>query len=114
MTGVSAPITFNREIEGTMKNIIMPKDFVKDFHLSGQHLMIIIRVLGTESKKVKQFFSNGEKQIFNIKTIETEHGKEISDNFILTSMYMDEGSPLSVDINSEIPMVRLILDYKLK
>jgi len=114
MTGVSAPITFNREIEGSIKNLIIPEDFVKDFHLTGQHLMIIIRVMGTDSKKVKKFFANSEKQIFNIKTIETEHGKVISNDFRLTSMYMDEGPPLSVDINAEIPMMRLILDYKLK
>ena len=113
MTGVSAPITFNREIEGSMKNLIIPEGFVKDFHFSGQHLMIIIRVMGTDSKKVTRFFTNSEKKIFNIKTIETEHGKEIMGDYILTSIYMDEGPPLSVDINSEIPMVRLILDYKI-
>lgn len=114
MTGVSDPITFNREIEESMRNLIVPEDFVKDFHLSGQHLMIIIRVMGTDSKKVRKFFANSEKQLFNINTIETEHGKEISDDFILTSMYMDEGPPLSVDINAEIPMLRVILDFKNK
>jgi hypothetical protein len=114
LTGISAPITFNREIEGSMRNLIVPEDFVKDFHLSGQHLMIIIRIMGIDSKKVKDFFTNSEKQLFNIKTIETEHGKEISDDYVLTSMYMDEGPPLSVDINAEIPMLRVILDFKNK
>ena len=95
-----------------MRNLIVPEDFVKDFHLSGQHLMIIIRVMGTDSKKVKDFFVNSKKQRFKIEGIVTEHGKEISDDYILTSMYMDEGPPLSVDINAEIPMVRVIFDFK--
>jgi len=112
LTGVLSPITFNKEI-GSLRNLIVPEDFVKDFHLSGEHLMIIIRVMGTDSKKVKDFFENSEEQLFNIKTIESEHGKEISDEFMLTSMYMDEGPPLSVDINAEIPMVRVILDFQI-
>jgi hypothetical protein len=113
LTGVSSPITFNKEI-GSLRNLIVPEEFVKDFHLYGEQLMMIIRVMGTDAKKVKDFFEDSEEKIFNIKTIEIEHGKEISDDYILTSMYMDEGPPLSVDINAEIPMVRVILDFKNK
>jgi hypothetical protein len=115
LAGVLTPITFSREIEGSMRDLIVPEDFVKDFHLSSaEHLMIIIRVTGTDSPKVKDFFEDSEEQLFSIKTVESEHEKEISDEFILSSMYMDEGPPLSVDINAEIPMVRLILDFKMQ
>jgi hypothetical protein len=113
MVGVLAPITFGREIERSMREIIIPGDFVKDFHFTSErHLMIMIRVLGTDSKKVIDFFQDSEKQIFSLKTTEATEGKEISDQFLLGSMYMDEGPPISVDIDLDQPMARLILDFQ--
>jgi hypothetical protein len=40
------------------------------------------------------------------------HGNRVSGKFELNSLYLDEGPPLSVDINQEISMVRTILDFK--
>ncbi len=109
-------ITFRREIKGSLSEIIVPDEFIKDFYFSGDnHLMIILRVIGTDSKKVKDFFKGSEKDKFFLETenaLENDFIKETSDNFILSSMYLDEGPPLSVDIDQEIPMVRAILDFK--
>ena len=38
----------------------------------------------------------------------------IKEDFILTDIYMDEGPKLSVDIDIEPPMVRVILDFLMK
>lgn len=111
-------ISFKREIEGSLSEINVPEEFIKDFHFSSDdHLMIMLRVIGTDSKKVKDFFNGSEMETFFLETentLESTFIKEISGNFILSSMYLDEGPSLSVDINQEIPMVRAILDFKKK
>jgi len=115
LADVSAPITFIREIGGSMRDLIVPEDFIKDFHFaSDEHLMIMLRVIGRDATKVRDFFENSEKHIFTIKTIESSHDEQISNEFILTSMYMDEGPPISIDIDQEPPMVRIILDFQVK
>ena len=115
LSGVSGPITFIREVNGIMQDLIVPEEFVKDFYFSSEeHLMIMIRVIGVDSEKVKRYFENAEKELFTIQTMENTDGKKISDEFLLISLYMDEGPPLSVDINQEQAMVRVLLDFKLK
>ncbi|MDY9922672.1 hypothetical protein [Methanobacterium sp.] len=115
---VETSITFKRETKESLGEIKIPEDFIKDFHFSGDdHLMIMLRVIGTDSKKVVDFFEGSETERFHIKTentVESTSIKETSGKFILNSMYLDEGPPLSVDINQEIPMVRAILDFKKK
>ena len=111
MIEVLTPITFSREIDSSMREIIIPEEFIKDFHFTNKgHLMIMIRVLGTDSKKVIDFFQDSEKHMFSIKT--TTNGKQISNQFLLSSMYIDEGPPISVDIDLDQPMARLILDFQ--
>jgi len=108
------PITFIREINGADVNLIIPEMFVKDFHFSTkEHLMIIIRVTGPDTNKVVDFFEDTEDEVFNIETV-VDHNKEINGKYILTDIYLDEGPNLSVDINTEPQMVRVILDFLLK
>jgi len=64
--------------------------------------------------KVVDFFEDGEDEVFNIKTVDAVGGRVIKEDFILTDIYMDEGPNLSVDIDIEAPMVRLILDFLMK
>lgn len=105
-------ITFKREINGSSKEVIIPEEFIKDFHFSGDdHLMVILRVIGTDSKKVIDFLNDSEGHIFLLETTGSDD-KDVSDEFVLKSMYIDEGPPLSVDINAETAMVRTILDFK--
>jgi hypothetical protein len=115
LVGVLAPITFSREIEGSKSDLIVPEEFIKDFHFFGdENLMIMLRVIGTDTKKVRDFFQDSETHIIRISTIESIHKKKIAQEFILTSVYMDEGPPISVDIDSEPPMIRTILDFQMK
>ena len=114
MEYISEPLTFSKEIQGSMNDLIVPEGFVKDFHFSTEeHLMVMLRVVGPDTNKVVDFFENGEDEIYNIKTLTVE-GKEIDKKFILTDLYLDEGPTLSVDIDIEPTMVRLILDFLLK
>ncbi len=113
MAGVLEPITFNREIGGVMRGLMVPKEFIRDIDLRGEHLMILIRVTGPDTGKVTDFFEDSEGESFSIETTEN-NGEKISDEFILTSIYLDEGPPLSVDIDIEPAMVRAILDFKRK
>lgn len=115
LVGVSKPITFSRELKDFKTDLIVPKDFVKDFHFSSEeHLMVMLRVVGPDTSKVVDFFEDGEGELFDLKTIEDGTGKEISDEFLLVYMYIDEGPPLSVDIDVENPIVRVILDFQRK
>jgi hypothetical protein len=112
---VSEPITFSRESQGSMKYLIIPEGFVKDFHFSTEeHLMVMLRVVGPDTAKVIDFFEDSEDEVYNIETVETAEGTEIDKEFILTDLYLDEGPNLSVDIDIEPPMVRVILDFLLK
>jgi hypothetical protein len=110
---VLEPITFIQEIDGSKIDLIVPEEFVRDLHFSTKkHLMIMLRVVGTDSKKVSDFFEDGEEKVFTLKTVEANHNLKIDDKFILTSLYMDEGPPISVDIDQETYMVRLIMDFE--
>lgn len=113
MSGVSAPVSFIRREEG--EELTIPQEFVKDFYFrSDQHLMVMLRVMGTESARVKDFFKDREEDQFTVKTTESLHGNQVSEELILASIYMDEGPPLSVDIDQELPLVRVILDFQRK
>ncbi|MDP3067003.1 MAG: hypothetical protein Q8N08_09730 [Methanobacteriaceae archaeon] len=115
MPGVTAPVTFIRETKGQFKDLTVPEEFVKDFYFrSDKHLMVMLRVVGTDADKVKSFFNDSEDHVLTIETTESTHGKEIVQEMVLVSSYLDEGPSLNVDINQEIPMVRLILDFQLK
>lgn len=115
MKFVSEPITFSKEINGVDVDLTVPEVFVIDFHFSTEeHLMVILRVTGPDTGKVSDFFEDSEDEVYTIDTIETSEGREVNDEFILTDIYMDEGPRLSVDIDIEPPMVRLILDFILK
>ncbi len=112
---VSEPITFTREMNGTNTDLIIPEGFVKDLHFStNEHLMLMLRIVGPDLAKVVDFFEDGEDEVFNIKTVDAVGGRVIKEDFILTDIYMDEGPKLSVDIDIEAPMVRLILDFLMK
>jgi hypothetical protein len=114
MADVNEPITFIREINGSKIDLIIPEIFVKDFHFSTEeHLMIMLRVTGPDTKKVIGFFENTEDEIYHINTNYNKDMK-ISEDFILTDSYIDEGPNLSVDIDIEPEMVRVILDFLLK
>ena len=112
---VSEPVTFTREINGTKIDLIVPEGFVKDLHfLTDEHLMLMLRVVGPDLNKVIDFFEDAEDEVFNIRTVDAVGGRIIKEDFILTDIYMDEGPKLSVDIDIEAPMVRLILDFIMK
>ncbi|HTX60756.1 MAG TPA: hypothetical protein VMC48_00425, partial [Methanobacterium sp.] len=59
------------------------------------------------------FFEDREGNIFTIGTTENQ-GEKISDDYILTSVYTDDGPPISTDIDVEPPMIRAILDFERK
>jgi hypothetical protein len=112
---VTEPITFTREINGTNIDLIVPEGFVKDLHFpTKEHLMLMLRVIGPDTNKVVDFFEDSDDQVFNIKTVSAVDGKEIKEDFILTDIYLDEGPTLSVDIDIEPPMVRVILDFLMR
>jgi hypothetical protein len=108
------PITFELEIEGSKSDLIIPEEFIRDFHFAtDQHLMIMIRVVGGDAIKVRDFFKDTEGEIFRLQTVDSNNQK-INGEFLLTDMHMDEGPPLGVDIDQEQAIVRLILDFKMK
>lgn len=112
MAEVLKNVTFSRKIEESIQDLIIPPEFVRDFHYHGKkHLTIMLRVTGPDQHKVKDFFDDAEEEIFHLKTVDHEKN-EISDKYILKSVYMDEGPPLSVDIDIEPAMVRAILDFE--
>lgn len=111
MAGVLEPITFTLKKEKGLTDLIVPKEFIRDIDFHGGHLMIYIRVTGPDTGKVTEFFSDSEGKSFHIETTENM-GERIFDEFVLTSIYQDEGPPLFVDIDSEPPMVRAILDFE--
>ncbi len=111
MTGILEPITFSQEVDGKVYELIIPKEFIRDVQFPGEHLTIMLRVTGPDTGKITDFFEDYEEQLFKIKTTENT-GEKISDEFILTSAYIDEGPHLSADIDIEPPSVRAILDFK--
>ena len=114
MAEVLEPITFELEIDGSKGDLIIPKEFIRDFHFAtDQHLMIMIRVVGGDAKKVRNFFEDTEGEVFGLQTVD-DNNQEIKGKFLLTDMHMDEGPPLGVDIDQDQAMVRLILDFKME
>lgn len=114
MAEVSEPVAFSREIEGSMRDLIVPEEFINDFHfLSDEELIIIARVTGPDIEKAVDFFKDGKGDIFTIKTTESS-GKQISDEFALIDMETDEGPHLGVDIDIEPPEVILTLEFEMK
>jgi len=113
LADVTEPVTFSREIEGSMNDLIVPEEFIKDFHFStDRHLMIMVRVTGGDAMKVRDFFQDTQGEIYNLETVESDHGEQISGEFVLDDIYMDEGPSLGVDITQEQAMVRVIMDFK--
>lgn len=109
-------ITFNKknESDSDLKTLIVPEEFVRDLHYSSEkHLMIMIRVMGHDSAMVRDYFMDTEGEAFNIETTEGFEMDEISSDFILTSLFLDEGPSLSVDINQEQAMVRVLMDLEM-
>lgn len=105
------PVTFIKKIDREEMDITIPEGFIRDFHFrSDQHLMIMIRVVGRDSIKVRDFFSDVEGQKFKLKTINDDN--KIEEEFLLIDMHMDEGKSVGVDIDQEQGMVRLILDFE--
>ena len=113
MVSVQEPITFIQTVEGETKDLIIPKEFIRDIERFGKHLMVYIRVTGPDTWKVSEFFEDQEGKSFTIETTEN-HGEELTDDFILTSLYLDDGPPISTDIDVEPPMIRAILDFDQK
>lgn len=113
MAEILEPITFELEINGSKSDLIIPEEFIRDFHFAtDQHLMIMIRVAGGDAMKVRDFFEDTEDEVFRLQTVEGNN--QINDEFLLTDMHMDEGPAIGVDIDQEQAMVRLILDFKMK
>lgn len=109
---VLEPVTFSREIEGSYADLIVPPEFIRDFYFrSHRHLMIMIRVVGGDAIKVRNFFEDAEGENFKLKTIESNNHK-LDDSFVLTDMHMDEGKSIGVDIDQEQAIIRLILDFE--
>jgi len=109
---VKEPIIFSREINGLNVDLIIPEVFVKDLHFTTpEHMMLMIRVTGPDTGKVMDFFEDAEDEVFNIETVESKDEREINGKYILTDSYIDEGPQLSVDIDIEPEMVRVILDF---
>ena len=113
MAGVLEPVTFTKIVGEQIKDLVIPKEFIRDFEHLDKHLMIYTRVTGPDAWKVSKFFEDQEGKIFSIDTTESQVGV-ISDDYILTSAYLDEGPHLSADIDIEPPMVRAILDFEKK
>lgn len=112
MAVVIEPVSFGRVVNGSIVDLIVPEIFVKDIHFSTpEHLMLMIRVTGPDSNKLKNYFEGSEDEIFDIKTVLSENNQKISGKYILTDIYLDEGPQLSVDIDIEPETVRVILDF---
>lgn len=111
MTTVVEPITFTQNIDGDVKDLIIPMEFIRDIDWHGKHLMIYVRVTGPDTWKITEFFEDRDGKVFTIDTTENQ-GNKITGKFILTSVYMDDGPPISADIDVEPIMIRAILDFE--
>ncbi len=111
MADVKEPVTFGREFEGKNVDLIIPLEFIRDFYFrTDQHLMIMVRVVGGDAIKVRNFFEDAEGENFNLKAV--QDGNDIDDKYLLTDMHMDEGKALGVDIDQEQALIRMILDFE--
>ncbi len=112
MTVVLEPVTFEIDVEGSIGDLIVPPEFIKDFYFrTDHHLMVMVRVVGDDTNMVRDFFQDSTDYQFKLKTVDA-HGKIVDDKFVLRDMHMDEGRSLGVDIDQEPAMVRLILDFE--
>lgn len=112
LADVKEPISFGRVVNGSIIDLIVPEVFVKDVHFTTpEHLMLMIRVTGPDSGKLKNYFEDSEDEIFEINTVISQNNQKISGKYILTDIYLDEGPQLSVDIDIEPETVRVILDF---
>jgi hypothetical protein len=115
MSKTMQTLTFNKKNNSPsdLEKLIIPEEFVRDLHYSSEkHLMIMIRVMGTDSSMVRDYFKDAEGEIFRIESASGFGMGEISNEFIVSSLYMDEGPSLSVDINQEPAMVRILMDLE--
>lgn len=113
MAEVLKPVTFSREIGAASNDLIIPPEFIRDFYFrSDKHLMVMVRVVGGDAIKVRDFFEDAEGDNFNLETVEGDMGEKVDRRFLLTDMHMDEGKDLGVDIDQEQAIVRLILDFE--
>jgi hypothetical protein len=111
---VSEPVTFSREIDGSMSDLIVPEEFIRDFRfLSDEELIVVMRIRGPDLEKAVEFFEEGKGDKFTIKTTEN-NDKEIIDEFTLIDMETDEGPHLGVDIDIEPPEIKLVLEFERK
>lgn len=114
MAEILEPITFELEIDELKSDLIIPEEFIRDFHFAtDQHLMIMIRVIGGDAIKVRDFFEDTEGEVFRLRTVDGNN-QEINGEFLLADMHMDEGPSIGVDIDQDQAIVRLILDFKMK
>lgn len=111
MPEVIESVSFTRKMEGSTRYLVVPKEFVKDFDYSDQHVTMMLRVTGPDMDMASDFFEDTEDEIFTVETKDSE-GDEVSGEYKLSSSYIDEGPHLSVDIDIEPPMVRAILDFE--
>ena len=110
---VTESVSFTRKMKGSTRYLVVPEQFVKDLDYSDKHIMIMLRVTGPDMDMVPDFFEDAEDEVFTLETTDKE-GNEISGEYVLSSIYIDEGPHLSVDIDIEPPMVRAILDFERK
>jgi hypothetical protein len=115
MSKTMETLTFDKKnnSNGDLEKLIIPEEFVRDLHYSSEkHLMIMIRVMGKDSIMVRDYFNDGEGEILSIESTSGFGMDEISNEFIINSLYMDEGPSISVDINQEPAMVRILMDLE--
>ena len=114
MAEVLEPVTFSREIEGSVSDLVLPEEFVKDFRfISDTELIVVIRVIGPDIEKPVSFFEGNEGDTFTIKTIEN-NGKQVYDEFTLIDMESNEGPYPTADIDIEPQETKLILEFEKK
>lgn len=112
MAEILEPVTFSPEIEGPVNDLIVPEEFIKDFHfLSDTELLIVMRITGPDMEKAVKFFKDSKGNKFTIKTTGS-NGKQISDKFTLIDMEEDEGPYPTADIDIEPQEVKLILEFE--
>lgn len=114
MAEVLEPVTFSREIEGSVSDLVLPEEFVKDFRfISDTELIVVIRVIGPDIEKPVSFFEGSEGDTFTIRTIENS-GKQVYDEFTLIDMESNEGPYPTADIDIEPQETKLVLEFEKK
>ena len=112
MAELLVPVTFSRQIKGSIRDLVIPEDFIKDFHfISDTELLLVIRVLGPDIEKPINFFEGHKGDKFTIKTIEN-NGKQVNDEFTLIDMESNEGPYPTADIDIEPQEVKLVLEFE--